>query len=261
MTKRLVDRLSYANVVSTLCLFLILGMGGAYAAKNLAKNSVGSKQIKDGQVKSVDVADNGITGTDINEGSLGKVPSATNADSATSAANADKLDNKDSTAFPVEGLGSVHHGDVEQLSEAVNCRIATGVSYAQRVQRRRLLPRPRRPRAPAGIRLRGPTAPTIAGTSCAQRAEDKSDHRPCRPGTVPLGGRCSRQQRHLGAFARVDVDTTGVAMLRAFRLHRRSRLGRCRVLGVARRHHLPLRTFRQQRMSVGQHPYLRIRRG
>ena len=33
-------RLSYANVVSTLCLFLLLG-GGAYAATKLAKNSVG----------------------------------------------------------------------------------------------------------------------------------------------------------------------------------------------------------------------------
>lgn len=40
------DKLTYANVISTLCLFMLLG-GGAYAAKNsLAPGSVGTKQLK-----------------------------------------------------------------------------------------------------------------------------------------------------------------------------------------------------------------------
>ena len=39
-------RLTYSNVVSTLCLFLLLGGGAAYAASHLGKNSVGSKQLK-----------------------------------------------------------------------------------------------------------------------------------------------------------------------------------------------------------------------
>jgi hypothetical protein len=55
MFDRLRSRLTYANVVSTLCLFLLLG-GGAYAASELAKNSVGSKQIKNKSVKSKDLA-------------------------------------------------------------------------------------------------------------------------------------------------------------------------------------------------------------
>jgi len=38
-------RLTYANVVSTLCLFILLG-GGAYAATQLPRNSVGSAQIR-----------------------------------------------------------------------------------------------------------------------------------------------------------------------------------------------------------------------
>ncbi len=43
-------KLTYANVVSTLCLFILLG-GGAYAASSsLRKNSVGTKQIKNGAV-------------------------------------------------------------------------------------------------------------------------------------------------------------------------------------------------------------------
>lgn len=43
------SRLTYANVISTLCLFMLLG-GGAYAATQLPKNSVGPKQIKNGAI-------------------------------------------------------------------------------------------------------------------------------------------------------------------------------------------------------------------
>jgi hypothetical protein len=45
--KRLGSKLTYANVISTLCLVLLVGGGTAYAAgEMLPKNSVGSKQIK-----------------------------------------------------------------------------------------------------------------------------------------------------------------------------------------------------------------------
>jgi len=47
--KNLRSRLTYANVISTLCLFMLLG-GGAYAATQLPKNSVGAKQLKKGAV-------------------------------------------------------------------------------------------------------------------------------------------------------------------------------------------------------------------
>jgi hypothetical protein len=43
-------KLTYANLVSTLCLFLLLGGGAALAASRLAKNSVGAKQLKNGSV-------------------------------------------------------------------------------------------------------------------------------------------------------------------------------------------------------------------
>jgi hypothetical protein len=56
------------NVLGLVAIFIALS-AGAYAA-GLPKNSVKSKQIKDGQVQSVDVADNGLTGTDIDEASL-----------------------------------------------------------------------------------------------------------------------------------------------------------------------------------------------
>jgi hypothetical protein len=52
--KRLGGKLSYANVISTLCLVLLVGGGTAYAATQmLPKNSVGTNQIKRGAVTPV----------------------------------------------------------------------------------------------------------------------------------------------------------------------------------------------------------------
>jgi hypothetical protein len=56
MLNRARSKLTYANVVSTLCLFLVLGGTGAYAATQLAKNSVGSTQLKKGAVTLVKIA-------------------------------------------------------------------------------------------------------------------------------------------------------------------------------------------------------------
>jgi hypothetical protein len=44
--KRFLPHLTYANVVATLALFLVLSGGAAYAASRVAKNSVGSAQLK-----------------------------------------------------------------------------------------------------------------------------------------------------------------------------------------------------------------------
>lgn len=58
--KRLVPHLSYANVISTLCLFLLIAGGTAFAATQLAKNSVGTQQLRR----------NAVTGTKVKDGSL-----------------------------------------------------------------------------------------------------------------------------------------------------------------------------------------------
>ena len=76
------NRLSYANVMATIAVFIALG-AGAYAA-GLAPNSVKSRHI----------APDAVKGTDVNEGTLGQVPEA---------ANADTLDNKDSGEFQSAG--------------------------------------------------------------------------------------------------------------------------------------------------------------
>lgn len=51
-SKRWRNRLTYANIASTLALFLALTTGGGYAASQLAKNSVGPKQLRKNAVGS-----------------------------------------------------------------------------------------------------------------------------------------------------------------------------------------------------------------
>lgn len=63
------DHLTYANVVSTLCLFALLG-GGAYAASKLPKDSVGAKQIKANGVRSKDVKDGNLLAADFKAGQI-----------------------------------------------------------------------------------------------------------------------------------------------------------------------------------------------
>jgi len=48
--RRLRGKLTYSNVISTLCLLLLLGGGTAYAATHLPKNSVGARQIRKGAI-------------------------------------------------------------------------------------------------------------------------------------------------------------------------------------------------------------------
>ena len=88
---QLKPRLTYANVVSTICLFLLLGGGAAFAAGKLGKNTVGPKQlrknsvtgakIKSNAVTGAKVKDQSLTGHDINLGTLGTVPTAQQANS------------------------------------------------------------------------------------------------------------------------------------------------------------------------------------
>jgi hypothetical protein len=83
-------KLTYSNVVSTLCLFILLG-GGAYAAAKLPKNSVGTKQLKKNAVKGPKVKNRSLTKVDIR----GPVDSATSAAEAAHAAQADRATTAD----------------------------------------------------------------------------------------------------------------------------------------------------------------------
>jgi hypothetical protein len=73
------DRLTYSNVMSTLCFFLLVSGGVAYAAGHLGKNSVGTRQLKRNSVTGLKVKDKTLTGRDIDLATLGTTPSATDA--------------------------------------------------------------------------------------------------------------------------------------------------------------------------------------
>jgi hypothetical protein len=88
MRQTLRAHLSYANVVSTLCLFLLLGGGAAIAANQLGKNSVGSRQLRKNSVTAAKIKNGVVTGAKLKLDSLGTVPSATNAVNATNATRA-----------------------------------------------------------------------------------------------------------------------------------------------------------------------------
>jgi hypothetical protein len=64
-------RLTYANVVSTFCLFVLLG-GGAYAAEKtvLPRHSVGARQLKADAVRSAQVKDGSLLARDFRAGQL-----------------------------------------------------------------------------------------------------------------------------------------------------------------------------------------------
>lgn len=69
MPKGIRQRLTFANVVACIALFVALG-SGAYAATQLPKNSVGSKQIKKNAVNSAKVKDGSLQATDFKAGQL-----------------------------------------------------------------------------------------------------------------------------------------------------------------------------------------------
>jgi hypothetical protein len=63
-------RSTYSMIVSSLALVVALGGTGAYAAEKLAKNSVTTKQIKNGTIQAEDVKDAALTGAQVAERSL-----------------------------------------------------------------------------------------------------------------------------------------------------------------------------------------------
>lgn len=106
--KEIRGRLTYANVMSTIAVFLALAGSVAVAATQLPKNSVGTKQlkknavgtakikekavatskiadqavsedkVKDGAIGTGKLGDDAVTGAKVNESTLGEVPSAAN---------------------------------------------------------------------------------------------------------------------------------------------------------------------------------------
>lgn len=114
--RKLRGKLTYANVVATLALFIALG-GASYAALKLPRNSVGARQLKKNAVTGAKVKDDSLTGSDINEATLGIVPRA---DSASNAATADHAASADQAARAGNGASRIdysHAWDETELAQ------------------------------------------------------------------------------------------------------------------------------------------------
>ncbi len=98
--KQIRKRLTYANVMSSIAVFLVLG-GAAFAATKLPKNSVGTKQLKKNAVVTAKIKNNAVNGAKVNESTLGTVPSATNASHAGSADSANHAGSADNANHAV----------------------------------------------------------------------------------------------------------------------------------------------------------------
>ena len=122
-------RLTYANVVSTICLFIVLG-GGAWAATALPRNSVGTRQLRKNAVTGAKVRNHSLTGADIKAATLGEVPLAASAESASTASHATSAD----TAGHATTAGSADHaadaGTAERATSAASASHATSADTA-----------------------------------------------------------------------------------------------------------------------------------
>lgn len=78
MLNRLMRRLTYANVMSTVAVFVALG-GSSYAALKLPRNSVGSAQLRTGAVTSSDVKDRSLGVRDLSLSARQSLKGATGA--------------------------------------------------------------------------------------------------------------------------------------------------------------------------------------
>ena len=99
-------RITYANVMSSIAVFLVLGGASAYAAKKIGSNEIKGNSITTGKIKkeavsaskikknavtTVKIANGAVTGAKLNLGTVGTVPNAAHANSADNANNANTV--------------------------------------------------------------------------------------------------------------------------------------------------------------------------
>ena len=104
--KQIRNRLTYANVMSSIAVFLVLGGATALAA-GLAKNSVGSKQLKKNAVTTAKIKNGAVTSAKLRAGAVGA--SALGAGSITN----DKLAEGAVTGNKIAG-GTIGRGNLSE---------------------------------------------------------------------------------------------------------------------------------------------------
>ena len=72
MLERIRSKLTYANVMATIAVFMVLTGIGFAVAKSLPKKSVGKKQLRNGAVTSKKIAKDAVTAPKIKSGAVGR---------------------------------------------------------------------------------------------------------------------------------------------------------------------------------------------
>jgi hypothetical protein len=144
--KQIRKRVTYANVMSSIAVFLVLGGGAAYAAKKIGSNEIKSNSITTGKIKknavtaskikgssitTSKIKDGAVTGPKVNASTLGTVPSATHATSADNATNWSRF--YTSGLKKVNGNGTVALGSAGPFSVLGRCTDLGGGTFEARV--------------------------------------------------------------------------------------------------------------------------------
>jgi hypothetical protein len=160
-------RLTYANLMATIAVFIALG-GASYAAVRLPKNSVGTKQIKKGAVTGAKIKNGAVTGAKIKNGTINgaKIKNGT----ITGA----KIDVSTLGAVP----GAVHAGAADDATHATSADDATHATSADDASHARS----------ADSAAIASDARTLDGQSAAQIAA--AGKLTCPAGTSLFGGVC-----------------------------------------------------------------------
>lgn len=112
-------KLTYSNVVSTLCLFIVLG-GSAYAASRLPANSVGSKQLRANSVNTRKVRDASLRASDF---AAGQLPVG-----AQGATGPTGVTGADGTSGPGAGFGAYRDSAVPVGTSLTSIATLTGIT-------------------------------------------------------------------------------------------------------------------------------------
>jgi hypothetical protein len=129
-------RITYANVTSTLALFIALGMGSAYAAQQLAPKSVGAKQLRPGAVTADKLRKHAVTAPKLEELAVkkGKIASGavTSEKIANGAIGSEKLVNGSVTPEKIPNDSLTGQKVVEStLSQVPSANTANFASFAE----------------------------------------------------------------------------------------------------------------------------------
>ena len=128
-------KLTYANVISSIALFIVMG-GGAYAASTIANNSVGTSQIKANAVNSAKVKNGSLLAKDFKTGQLpAGAQGPRGADGATGPTGptgltgpaGSKGDAGDPTAPAVSG--DLYSGQLSVVLPAAESFVVTGATF------------------------------------------------------------------------------------------------------------------------------------